>query len=104
MNDLRAWILLHTVILQALLQVLFNLEGQTVLKQSRDLLAVVPVAVTNGEEVAVAQVEHVRVGQVGVLVHFVRVVSCDASLRREGKLGDDVVDRIRVPRRPLFRR
>ena len=54
MNDLRAWILLHTVILQALLQVLFNLEGQTVLKQSRDLLAVVPVAITNGEEVAVA--------------------------------------------------
>ena len=54
MDDLRTRILLHTVILQALLQVLFNLEGQTMLKQSRDFLAVVPVTVTNGEEVTVA--------------------------------------------------
>ena len=54
MNDLRTRILLHTVILQALLQVLFNLEGQAMLKQSRDFLAVVPVTVTNGEEVTVA--------------------------------------------------
>ena len=96
MDDLRARILLHTVIFQALLQVLFNLEGQTMLKQSRDFLAVVSVTVTNGEEVAVAQIKHVRVSQVGVLIHFVGVVCCDASLRREGKLGDDVVDRIRV--------
>ena len=103
MDDLRTRILLHTVILQALLQVLFNLEGQAMLKQSRDFLAVVPVTVTNGEEVTVAQVQHVRVSQVGVLVHFVGVVCCDASLRREGKLGDDVVDRIRVPCSSLFR-
>ena len=80
------------MILQALLQVLFNLEGQAMLKQSRDLLAVVPVTVTNGEEMAVAQVKHVRVSQVGVLVHFVGVMGCDASLCCKGKLGDDVVD------------
>ena len=73
------------------------------LKQSRDLLAVVPVAVTYGEEVAVAKVQHVRVSQVGVLVHFVGVVGCDASLSREGKLGNDVVDRVWVPWCSLFR-
>ena len=36
------------------------------------------------------------VRQVGVLVNFIRVVSGDASLGRKGKLGNDVVDRIRV--------
>ena len=37
-----------------------------------------------------------RVCQVGVLVDFVRVVSRDASLCREGKLSNDVVDRVGI--------
>ena len=52
--------------------------------------------VADGEEVAVAKVEHVRVCQVGVLVDFVRVVSRDASLCREGELSDDVMDRVGI--------
>ena len=52
--------------------------------------------VADGEEVAVAKVEHVRVCQVGILVDFVGVVSRDASLCREGKLSDDVMDRVGI--------
>ena len=62
------------------------------LEQAGDLLAVMAVPVADREEVAVAQVEHVRVRQVGVLVDFVGVVRRDTSLCREGELGDDVVD------------
>ena len=56
MHDLRVRVLLHAVALEALLQVLLNLEGQSVLEQAGNLLAVVAVPVANGEEVAVAQV------------------------------------------------
>ena len=52
--------------------------------------------VADGEKVAVAKVEHVRVCQVGVLVDFVGVVSRDASLCREGELSDDVMDRVGI--------
>ena len=92
MDDLRIRVLLHAVTLEALLQVLLDLEWQSMLEQAGDLLAVMAVPVADGEEMAVAQVEHVRVGQVGVLVDFVGVVSRDASLCREGELGHDVVD------------
>lgn len=84
------------MILQALLQVLLNLEGQTMLEQARDFLTIVSMAITDREEVAVAQVEHVRVSQVGVLVDFIRIMRCDSSLRREGEFGDYVVNRVWV--------
>lgn len=66
------------------------------LEQARDLLSVMTMPVADGEEVAVAKVEHVRVCQVGVLVDFVGVVSRDASLCREGELSDDVMDRVGI--------
>ena len=59
-------------------------------------MAVVAVPITHREEVAVAELQDVRVGQVCVLILFVRVVHRDATLRCEGKLGDDVLDLVCV--------
>ena len=44
----------------------------------------------------VLEVEHMRVRDIRVLVDFVRVVGRDASLRSERKLGDTVIDRLRL--------
>ena len=59
-----------------------------------------PVAIAHREEMAVAQVQHVRVCQVGVLIDLVWIVCCDAALGRERELSDDVVDCIGVPLSP----
>ena len=55
-------------------------------------MTIVSVAVADGKEVAVTKVEHVWIGQICVLVNLVWVVSCDATLRCEGKLGNDIVN------------
>ena len=44
----------------------------------------------------VFEAEHMRVRDIRVLVDFVRVVGRDASLRSERKLGDTVIDRLRL--------
>ena len=44
----------------------------------------------------VFEAEHVRVRDIRVLVHFVRVMGRDASLRSERELGNTVVDRLRL--------
>ena len=54
-------------------------------------------AIAHGEEVAVAQVQHVWVGQVGILIDLVRIMRCDATLGREGELSDDIMNCVRVP-------
>ena len=92
MHNLRVRVLLHAVILEAIFQVLFDLKWQPVLQQAGDLLAVMAMSVADGEKVTVTQVEHMRVGQVGILVDLIWIVSCDASLRCEGELGDNVVN------------
>jgi len=56
----------------------------------------VAVAVTDGEEVAMPQIQHVWVRQVSVLVYFVRVVGRYSTLGCERELGDYVVDASRV--------
>ena len=55
-------------------------------------MAVVPVAITNGEEVTVAQLEYVRVRQVSVLVLLVRVVHGYAAFSGKAELGHNIVD------------
>ena len=92
MHNLRVRVLLHAVILEAIFQVLFDLKWQPVLQQAGDLLAVMAMSVADGEKVTVTQVEHMRIGQVGILVDLIWIVSCDASLRCEGELGDNVVN------------
>ena len=74
MHNLRVRVLLHAVILEAIFQVLFDLKWQPVLQQAGDLLAVMAMSVADGEKVTVTQVEHMRVGQVGILVLLVSVV------------------------------
>ena len=54
-------------------------------------------AIAHGEEVAMAQVQHVWVGQIGILIDLVRVMCCDATLGREGELSDDIMNCVRVP-------
>jgi hypothetical protein len=63
-----------------------------VLQQARDILAVVAVPVAHTEEMAMAQLEHMRVGQVGILVLLVGVVRRDSTLCCERKLGDRVLN------------
>lgn len=74
-------------------EVFFDLERQSVLEKSRNFLSIVTVAVTHWEKVTVAQVEHVGISQVGILVHFVRVVRRDTALCGKGKLSDYIVYR-----------
>ena len=62
------------------------------LQEPTDLVAVVPVAITNGEEVTVAQLEYVRVRQVSVLVLLVRVVHGYAAFSGKAELGHNIVD------------
>lgn len=62
------------MVLQEDLQLALNDEWQPVLKQARDLSAMLAVAVTDREEVAVPQPQKVRTRNVSVLVHFVRIV------------------------------
>lgn len=65
---------------ECFLKVLLNLEGEAVFEQAGHLLAVVAMTITDREEMTMAEVEHVRVRKIGVLVHFVRIVCCDATL------------------------
>lgn len=55
-------------------------------------MPVVTMAVTHTEEVAVAQLEHVRIGKVCILVLFVGIVRGDSTFGCERKLSDRVAD------------
>ena len=46
---------------EALFQILFDLEGEAVLQQATDLLSVMPMTITDGEEMRVSEIQHVRV-------------------------------------------
>ena len=96
MNYLTVWILLHAVLRQTFFEVLFNLEGQPVLEQTRHFLSIVSMAITDREEVTVTQIEHVWIGQVCILIYLVRIVSRYASLRCERELRHDVMHRVRI--------
>lgn len=61
-------------------------------------------AVTDREEVAVAEAHNVWVGQVRVLIHFKRVMRGDAALGRERELSDDVGQLLSVYRPAIFLR
>ena len=54
-------------------------------------------AIAHGEKVAMAQVQHMWVSQIGILIDLVRVMCCDATLGREGELSDDIMNCVRVP-------
>ena len=75
---------------------LLDLEGQSVLQQARYLLPVVAVPVAHAEEVAVPQVQHVRISEVSVLIYFIWVVLSDATFCREREFSDHVVHRVGV--------
>lgn len=79
---------------------LFNLEWQAVFKKTRHLLTVVSMAIAHGEKVAMAQVQHMWVGQVSVLIDLVWVMCCDTTLGRKRKLSDDIMDCVRVSLSP----
>ena len=81
---------------EGLLEEPLDLEGQTVLEKTGDLLTVVTMAVADGEEMAVTQIEHVWIGEVGILVDFVGVVGRDAALGSEREFGDHVVDGVGI--------
>ena len=49
-------------------------------------MAIVTVAVTDREEVAVAKVQKIWIGEVGVLIHFVGVMRSYSTLCGKGKL------------------
>ena len=46
--------------------------------------------IANREEVTVLETHDVRICNVSVLVHLIRVVRRDASFRREGELSDNI--------------
>ena len=74
-----------------------NLKWQAVFKETWYLLSVVSVAIAHREKVAMAQVQHMWVSQVGVLIDLVWIMCCDATLGREREFSDDIMDCIRVP-------
>ena len=64
------------------------------LHKPRNFLPIVSMTITDGEEMTMSQIQHVRIGQVCILVYFVGVVRCNSSLRRKGELSHHVVDSI----------
>ena len=77
---------------ECLFQMLINLERKTMLQKSRDILSIVPMAITYGEEMTVSEVQHMWVGQICILIYLVWVVSGNSSLCGERELCNDVVD------------
>lgn len=69
---------------------------QSVLEEGANVSAVRAMSIADGEKVAVLQAHDVRVGNIGVLVDFVRVVRRDAALGGKRELGDDV-DNLLLP-------
>jgi hypothetical protein len=59
-----------------------------VLQKARDVLAVVAMTVAHTKEVTVAELKHMWVGQVGILVLLVGVVRSNSTFGSEGELGD----------------
>jgi hypothetical protein len=74
------------------LELILQDEGESVLQEPADFSSVLPVPVTDREEVAVTESEEVRARDVGVLVDLVRVVRREPSLGSEGELGHNVRD------------
>ena len=68
---------------ESLFQMLINLERKTMLQKSRDILSVVPMAITYREEMTVSEVQHMWVGQICILIYLVWIVSSDSSFRGE---------------------
>ena len=82
-NQLIVGVLIHTMLREPVLEELLNLERQTVLQKPRYLLSIVSMAITDREEMAVSEVQHVGVRQVCILIHLVWVVSCYSTLGGE---------------------
>ena len=87
---------------QSFLKMFLYLERKSMLEETRHILAVMAMTITNREEVAMPQIEHVGICQIGILVHFIRIVSSNPSFRREREFCDDVMD-VRSVRRLLSR-
>lgn len=68
---------------QVLLHLILHVERKSVLQETADFSAVLSVAITDREEVAVLETHDVGRGDVGVLICFVRIMSCDTSFRRK---------------------
>ena len=71
------------MVTQVRLQVAFDIHGQTVLQEGADFSAIGTMAVTHREEVTELEAHYVRIGDVGILVYFVRVVCRYAALCSE---------------------
>lgn len=57
------------------LQVVLDVQRQTMFQEGADLTTVGTMAITDREEVAMFEAHDVRISYVGVLIHFVRIVS-----------------------------
>ena len=50
-------------------------------------------SIAHRKEVTIFQAEHVRIGDIGILINFVGVVRGNSSLRCEGELRHAVVNK-----------
>ena len=75
-----------------------DVHGQTVFKEGADLTPVRPVAIANGEEVAVLEAHNVRVSNVCILIDLVWVVSGYASFGGKREFCDYVDNFVPVGR------
>ena len=75
------WVLEEIVIGQVQLQVALDKHGQAVFQEGAYFPAIRTMSVTDREEVAVFEAHDVRVGDVGILIHLVRIVCRYASFR-----------------------
>jgi hypothetical protein len=84
-KHLLAWWVLfaEVVIAKLLLHMVFDMKGQPVLQQTTHFATILSVSVTNREELAVLQTHYMRGSDVRILIHFVRIMSCDTSLGRK---------------------
>ena len=72
--------------LKVFLHLAFDVERQAVLHQPTDFTSVLAVAIAHRKEVAVLEPHDVGRCDVGVLIHFVGIVSGDAPFRCKRKL------------------
>ena len=92
----------EVVLRKLYLQVALDEHGQAMLEEGADVAPVRAVPVAHREEVAVLEAHDVGVGDVGVLVDFVRVVRRNAALGREGELRDNIHDFLGLRARLAF--
>lgn len=56
------------------------------------MVPILPVTIAHGEEMTVRKAQDVRVGDIGVLILFVRIIGRYASFRCKAELGYNIRD------------